>query len=137
MEETIVSKYAFIEPALDERSRRLWAATESFAIGYGSDALVSAATGLARATIRGGRRELEEGVKATKRMRRPGGGRHNIEKTQAGVKEALEALIDPLTRGDRPIFTFAVDVQEQSKSYVGIVEEGVESEFYDNRPPFT
>jgi hypothetical protein len=39
-------------PVLDERTRRLWAAAESVAIGYGGDALVSAATGLARETIR-------------------------------------------------------------------------------------
>jgi hypothetical protein len=100
LEEKIVSKYTGIGPVLNERARRLWAATESLAIGYGGDALVSAATGLARATIRGGRRELKEGIKPTKRIRMPGGGRHSIDKTQVGVKEALEALIDPLTRGD-------------------------------------
>ena len=54
-EETIVAKYSAIEGLLDERTRRLWAATESRAIGFGGDALVSAATGLARATIRKGR----------------------------------------------------------------------------------
>lgn len=47
------------------RARRLWAAAESIAIGYGGDALVSAATGLARETIRNGRRELAEGAGAT------------------------------------------------------------------------
>src|SRR5438552_2234229 len=52
-------------PLLDERTRRLWAAAESVAIGYGGDALVPAATGLARATIRTGRRELARGVEAT------------------------------------------------------------------------
>lgn len=100
LEESIVSKYAIIGPILDERTRRLWAAIESNAIGYGGDALVSAATGLARATIRGGRWEVEKGVKTTERMRRAGGGRPSIEETQAGVKKALEELIDPLTRGD-------------------------------------
>jgi hypothetical protein len=43
------------------RSIGSWAA-ESIAIGYGSDALVSAATGLARQTIRHGRQELPDGV---------------------------------------------------------------------------
>ena len=52
LEATIVAKYTVVSPVLDERARRLWAATESLAIGYGGDALVSAATGLARQTIR-------------------------------------------------------------------------------------
>ena len=51
--ETIISvKFSAVVDALDERGRRLWAAAESDAIGYGGDALVSAATGLSRDTIR-------------------------------------------------------------------------------------
>ena len=100
METTIVTKYAVVAPVLNERARRLWAATESRAIGYGGDALVSAATGLARETIRKGRREIDRGVEATGRVRRAGAGRPGIEKTQPGVKEALERLVDPVTRGD-------------------------------------
>jgi hypothetical protein len=58
------------------------------------------ATGIARATIRKGRAELEAGVEPGERLRRPGGGRHTLEHDQAGLREALEALVDPLTRGD-------------------------------------
>ena len=100
MEATIVEKYAAIVPVLDERARRLWAATESVAIGYGGDALVSSATGLARETIRNGRREIEQGVKVTGRVRRAGAGRPGIKTSQPGIKEALERLVDPVTRGD-------------------------------------
>jgi len=100
MEATIVTKFAVVSSVLHERARRLWAASESCAIGYGGDALVSAATGLARDTIRKGRQEIERGVEATGRVRRAGAGRPGIEKTQPGVKEALELLVDPLTRGD-------------------------------------
>jgi hypothetical protein len=100
LEAVIVSKYAVVAPVLDERARRLWAATESRAIGYGGDALVSAATGLARETIRHGRREIEGGVEDPRRVRRAGAGRPSINKTQPGVMEALEELVDPLTRGD-------------------------------------
>ncbi len=64
VEATIVGKFVVMAPLLDERARRLWAAAESVAIGYGGDALVSAATGLARETIRHGRRELAQGVEA-------------------------------------------------------------------------
>ncbi len=100
LEATIVEKYAAVEPVLDERGRRLWAAAESRAIGYGGDSLVSAATGLSRPTIPAGRREIEAGVEQGQRLRRPGAGRPGIESTQPGVKEALEKLVDPVTRGD-------------------------------------
>ena len=100
MEATLVSKFVVMSPLLDERARRLWAAAESAALGYGGDALVSAATGLARVTIRNGRRELAQGVAVTGRIRSPGAGRPDIEQTQPGVTEALDQLVDPLTRGD-------------------------------------
>ena len=100
VEATIVGKFVVMAPLLDERARRLWAAAESAAIGYGGDALVSAATGLARETIRNGRRELAHGVEATGRIRRPGAGRPDVEQTQPGVTEALDLLVEPLTRGD-------------------------------------
>jgi DDE family transposase len=100
MEAAIVAKFAVVAPLLNERARRLWAAAESRAIGYGGDAVVSAATGLSRVTIRKGRREVEGGVENTTRVRRIGAGRPAIDKAQPGVKAALERLVDPLTRGD-------------------------------------
>lgn len=100
LEAIVVEKYAAIEAVLDERGRRLWAAAEARAIGYGGESLVSAATGLSRSTIRGGRQELGSGTTERGRIRRPGAGRPSIEQSQPGVKQALEALVDPLTRGD-------------------------------------
>ena len=113
LEATLVAKYAAVGPVLDERSRRRWAAAESLAIGYGGDAVVSSATGLARETIRKGRREIARDEAPTDRIRRPGGGRPRIQQDQPGIQAALEALVDPpgiqaalealvdpLTRGD-------------------------------------
>jgi hypothetical protein len=100
LEATIVGKFVVLSPLLNERARRLWAAAESIAIGYGGDALVSSATGLARETIRNGRRELAEGATASGRIRRPGAGRPSLEEHQPGLTTALERLVDPLTRGD-------------------------------------
>ena len=97
VEATIMGKFVVMSPLLDERARRLWAAAESAAIGYGGDALVSAATGLARETIRNGRRELARGVTVTGRIRRPGAGRPDVEATQPGVTEALDLLVEPLS----------------------------------------
>ena len=100
VEATVVAKYGVVAPLLDERARRLWAAAESLAIGYGGDALVSAATGLSRVTIRNGRHEVTQGVEGTGRVRRAGAGRPGIEQTQPGVTAALDQLVEPLTRGD-------------------------------------
>ena len=100
LEATIVSKFLVMQPLLDERARRLWAATESIAVGWGGDALVSAATGMARETIRKGRRELAQGIEPTTRIRRPGAGRRAVADAQPGLRAALEALVDPVTRGD-------------------------------------
>lgn len=33
-------------------------------------------------------------------VRRPGGGRKPVEVTQSGIDAALEALVEPVTRGD-------------------------------------
>lgn len=100
LEASIVGKYAIIVPVLDERGRRRWAAAESLAIGYGGDSVVSAATGLARITIRNGRREISCGLEVSNRIRRPGAGRPSVQKTQPGVKAELESLVAPVTRGD-------------------------------------
>ena len=89
LEATIVAKYAAVAPVLDERSRRRWAAAESLAIGYGGDALVSSATGLARETIRKGRREMVRDEAPTNRIRAPGAGRPGIQRDQPGILAAL------------------------------------------------
>src|SRR5271170_5529564 len=123
LEATVVAKYVALEPLLDERARRLWAATESRAIGYGGDALVSAATGLARQTIRNGRREIDAGVEPNDRVRRPGAGRPPIEKTQPGIKKALEKLVDPLTRGD-PMSPLRWTCKSKAKVAISLTKGG-------------
>jgi hypothetical protein len=96
----IRAKYVALEGVLDERARRLWAATESRTVGYGGDAVVASATGLARATIRAGREELKKGDIVVGRQRRLGGGRKTLAATQEGWVDALEAMVAPTTRGD-------------------------------------
>ena len=56
--ETIRTKYELLHSELDERRRRLWAASEAHALGHGGVAAVAKATGLAESTIRLGQREL-------------------------------------------------------------------------------
>ena len=123
LEATIVAKYAAVSPVLDERSRRRWAAAESVAIGYGGDALVSSATGLARETIRKGRREITQGGAPTDRIRRPGAGRPRLEQRQPGLLAALEGLVDPLTRGD-PTSPLRWTCKSRAKLAAALTQQG-------------
>jgi len=97
----IKKKYAVMALRLDERSRRLWAATEADALGYGGVSLVAKATGISRRAIHIGQREIEDGaILPPQRIRKPGGGRKAAVAHQPDLPEKLEALVDPLTRGD-------------------------------------
>ena len=123
LEATVVAKYVVMAPVLDERGRRLWAAAEAVAIGYGGDALVSAATGLARQTIANGRRELAAGVSATTRIRRAGAGRPGIDATQPGLAAALDALVEPATRGD-PLSPLRWTCKSRARLTAALVADG-------------
>lgn len=86
---------------LDERGRRLFAANEALALGFGGVTAAAAATGLARSTINRGIRELRSGQNPIcNRVRRPGGGRKSAVTHQPGLPAALEALIEDAIRGD-------------------------------------
>jgi hypothetical protein len=106
MVQTIRAKYTSLEPVLDERVCRLWAATEARAIGRGGITRVAEATGLSRVTIRAGLNELDLPVTAadrraaTERIRRPGGGRKPLIDHDLNLLRDSETLVDPVTRGD-------------------------------------
>jgi hypothetical protein len=88
-------------PHLDERTRRIMAATEAMSLGYGGVSLVSRASGLSRKAIRKGILELESrGKPMVGRVRRPGAGRKSITQSDPQLVQTLEALIDEQTRGD-------------------------------------
>jgi len=97
----ISQRYALLSPHLDERERRLFAATEANGIGYGGIATVARITGMAPSTIGRGRRDLADGVRLEAgRIRRPGGGRKSLLATDPGLVPALLALVEPTERGD-------------------------------------
>ncbi len=94
-------KFVPLWPLLDERTRRLTAASEARALGHGGVSQVSRACGLSRKAIAKGLREMEEGtVPPPGRVRRPGGGRKKILAHDPRLPAALDRLIDPETRGD-------------------------------------
>ena len=105
----IREKYRVLSAELDERARRLWAAAEARALGFGGIRAVAEATGLAIETIRRGIRQLREpqgdaeptGTEARpRRVRRPGGGRKRLTERDPTLLQALEALVEPTARGD-------------------------------------
>jgi hypothetical protein len=87
-------------PHLTERQRRLAAAADARALGYGGVTQVARATGMSRATIHHGLAELDEGELGPERSRRPGGGRKKIRDQNPSVVKDLQALVDPSSRGD-------------------------------------
>lgn len=100
-EATIRAKYEALKPELTERSRRLWAATEAKAIGWGGMALVSRAIGISNVTIWRGLKELEAGeTLESGRVRRPGAGRKRVTETDPTLLEDLESLVEPTLSGD-------------------------------------
>jgi transposase len=100
-EETIRRQFELLAPHVDERARRLMAAAEAQAIGFGGVSLVARATGMSRETIRRGIEELKSPAGShAGGVRRPGGGRKKTVDCDPTLKQDLEKLVNPAERGD-------------------------------------
>ena len=102
-DDAIRTRYGALAAALDERARRLLLGAEALAAGRGGGAAVARATGTSAATIRRGLRELHAPAGAAlerSRVRCPGGGRKRTVDLDPTLRRDLEALIEPVTRGD-------------------------------------
>ena len=99
--DAIRERFTSLSPHLDERGRRLFAATEANSAGYGGIAAVTRITGIAASTIGRGLGELAQNVGLEAgRLRRPGGGRKPLVAKDPGLLPALLALVEPTARGD-------------------------------------
>lgn len=120
-EEQIEQVFELLEPVVDERMRRLVAAAVAKPLGYGGVSLVARASGLARSTIERGIKELSEPPSEAPRLqpiRHKGGGRKRAVEVDPALKEVLEALLEPVTRGDPE-----APLQWSSKSLRRLAEE--------------
>ena len=100
-EDSLQKRNAAMLPHLDERQRRLFAAAEAKAAGYGGIAAVSRVTRIAASTIGRGLKDIEAPDSlAPGRVRRPGGGRKSLTETDPHLLDDLNALVEPDTRGD-------------------------------------
>src|SRR5436190_2778371 len=93
MEAAVRLRFAQVASVLDERRRRLWAAAEAKAVGYGGGSLVARVTGLTRPTIHAGLKELAAGIVPLPagRGRRSGAGRKALAHAQPELLAALDA----------------------------------------------
>jgi len=98
--EAIRRRYTQLSPHLDERGRRMFAAAEARAAGYGGIAAVSRATGLAVSTIGRGLKELAAAGLEGDRIRRHGGGRKALLVSDTKLLDDLLTLVAPSERGD-------------------------------------
>lgn len=98
----IQQKHELLSDSLNERSRRLWAATEALALGRGGISVVAMATKLAVNTIRTGIAELNsaEASLTPDRIRHAGGGRKPLIEKDKKLSGHLQALMEGVTRGD-------------------------------------
>ena len=99
-EATVAERFAALAPHLNERQRRLLVGVEARLLGRGGPSVVARATGVSRQTVHTAMRDLAGPAVVTDRVRREGAGRKRLKDTDPGLVPALEALVDPDTRGD-------------------------------------
>ncbi len=98
-ENGIRQRWESIGSKLGERERRLWAAAEVEAAGYGGLVVVSRITGIARSTINRGEDDLDEGPLPDGRVRREGGGGKPLSEKDPTLVSDLKRLVEPATLG--------------------------------------
>lgn len=100
-EHRLTEKLAALFPHLDERARRLVAASEAMTLQRGGASCVRRCCGMSRTTILAGMRELRDKVVLPSgRVRREGGGRKRFEQNHPEFQKKLELLVSSSTRGD-------------------------------------
>jgi len=100
-EAAIGDKFRALAAELNERQRRLWAASEARSVGWGGITATARATGISIPTIRKGIAELESGERLDPgRVRRLGGGRKSLLESDPTILDDIERLVDEDSRGD-------------------------------------
>src|SRR6059058_3339256 len=100
VDQTLATKLAAVLPHLNERQSRVVLAAEAQALGRGAVARVARAAGVSRTTVHAALREQAWPDDASGRVRQGGGGRKRRRDQDPALVAALEALVDPDTRGD-------------------------------------
>lgn len=88
---------------LDERQRRLLAASMAKGYGYGGIKFVSSISGMDVRTIRSGIHEIQEGIKPITdngKLRKSGAGRKPMKETEPSLHSCIESIIENNTYGN-------------------------------------
>jgi hypothetical protein len=99
-EEGLSRFFSLTSPFLDERQRRLLAASMVEVLGRGGPVRVAEATGMSRNTPIAGAKDLAEGPVPGERIRRPGAGPERKIDLDPELLVVLDWLIEPESRGD-------------------------------------
>ena len=134
----IKEQYESLVPVFNERMRRLWAATEARALGRGGITQVARATGMARATVRAGLRELRAGPDSeasarSARVRRPGGGAQAADRTRSAADRGAAAAAGAGDEGGSDV-PAAVDLSQRGALGAGIAAGGAAGERAHGEP---
>src|SRR5580693_8532091 len=97
--QAIRQRWRSVGSKLDERGRRMFAAGEARAAGWGGVEAVSEITGLARSTIGRGQKDLDAAPLPKGRVRREGGGRRRLSFGDGTLIEDLRRIVEPVTLG--------------------------------------
>ena len=93
-------KLSILLPSLNEKQKRLLVGAEAIALGYGGIKFLSDMTGMSTNTVTRGIREIESGKEDVSRIRSKGSGRKKLTIKYPEIKNCIEDLIEPDTRGD-------------------------------------
>lgn len=93
-------KLSILLPSLNERQKRLLVGAEAISLGYGAIKFLSSITGMSTNTITRGIREIEAGDEEISRIRSEGSGRKKLTVKYPEIKNCIEEIIEPVTRGD-------------------------------------
>jgi hypothetical protein len=106
----------------DERGRRLFAASEVRAAGWGGLAAVSDITGLARSTIERGLKDLDAPPLAPGHVRREGGGPRQLTERDPMLLQDLKRIVEPATLGDpvRPLLWVSKSLDKLATTLTGM-----------------
>ena len=100
-EDAIRRKYLAIKSSLNERTRRLWAATEARSAGRGGFSAVLRVTRMSAKTLARGLRDLDsDELLPAGQIRRRGAGRKPAREREPGLMELLQALAEPIAGSD-------------------------------------
>ena len=99
--EILKSVFDEIQPHLDEKTRRLLAASMANAMGHGGMSAVKEFSGMSLTTLELGKKQLSGEVPIVQdQIRKPGGGRKPITQVYPQIEDALLKLVSESTQGD-------------------------------------